>query len=55
MGKEDEMNAQRLERKKLHVQEVRWQPCGFKEGCDGELHLQPVSKVKGQPAQLSEL
>lgn len=55
MEEEEEMNAQRLERKKLHVRVVQWEPCGFKEGCDGELHLQPVSKVKDQHAQRSEL
>lgn len=48
MVKEEKMNAERLERKRLHTREMQRQLCVSKDGCDGELYLKPMSKVKGQ-------
>lgn len=49
------MSAQHLGRTKLHVQETQYNPCMSKDGCDGELHLKPASKVKGGHAHSSNL
>lgn len=48
MEKEDEMNDERLERKKLHTREMQRQLCVSKDGCDGQLHLKPMFKGKDQ-------